>query len=64
LQAYVAKLAGLLPGRGSARRREQAIAAMAGFVGAMILSRAVSDPVFSEEILASTAKDIGRRALA
>ncbi len=57
LQAYVAKLAGLLPGRGAARRREQAIAAMAGFVGAMILSRAVSDPVFSEEILRSTAKD-------
>ena len=60
LQAYVAKLAGLLPGRKAARRREQAIAAMAGFVGAMILSRAVSDPVFSEEILKATAEIIGR----
>ncbi|HEX3064902.1 MAG TPA: helix-turn-helix domain-containing protein [Candidatus Polarisedimenticolia bacterium] len=64
LQAYVAKLAGLLPGRSTARRREQAIAAMAGFVGAMILSRAVSDPAFSAEILRSTAKAIGRRDIA
>jgi TetR/AcrR family transcriptional regulator, transcriptional repressor for nem operon len=63
-QAYVAKLAGLLPGRKAARRREEAIAAMAAFVGAMILSRAVSDPVFSEEILGATAKTIGRRAIA
>lgn len=62
LQAYVAKLAGLLPGRNRARKREEAIAAMAGFVGAMILSRAVTDPAFSEEILRSTATAIGRRA--
>ena len=62
LRAYVAKLAGLLPGRNEARKREEAIAALAGFVGAMILSRAVSDPALSEEILGSTAKTIGRRA--
>ena len=64
LQAYVAKLASLLPGRKAARRREEAIAAMAAFVGAMILSRAVSDPVFSEEILGATAKMIDRKAMA
>jgi TetR/AcrR family transcriptional repressor of nem operon len=64
LQAYLAKLAKLLPGRSAARRREQAIAAMAGFVGAMILSRAVGDPAFSEEILRSTAKAMGRGAIA
>ncbi len=62
LQAYVARLASLLPWRNAERRREEAIAAMAGFVGAMILSRAVGDPSLSEEILASTAKAIGRRA--
>ena len=62
LQAYVAKLAGLLPGRNRAKKREEAIAALAGFVGAMILSRAVSDPEFSEEILRSTAMAIGRSA--
>ena len=61
LQAYVAKLASLLPGRGKPRKREEAIAAMAGLVGAMVLSRAVSDPAFSEEILRSTASAIGRR---
>ena len=61
LQAYVAKLASLLPGRNPAKNREEAIAAMAGFVGAMILSRAVSDAAFSEEILRSAARAIGRR---
>jgi len=40
----------LLPGR-SAARRQQALAAMAGLVGALVLARAVDDPQLSDDIL-------------
>ena len=59
LRAYVGKLARFMPGRSKAARRERALAAMAGFVGALILSRAVDDKDFSEEILNAAAKTIG-----
>jgi TetR/AcrR family transcriptional regulator, transcriptional repressor for nem operon len=51
----------LLPGRSQAARREKALAAMAGLVGAVILSRAVDDPALSDEILEATATELGRR---
>jgi TetR/AcrR family transcriptional regulator, transcriptional repressor for nem operon len=43
-------LARAIPGA-SARKRQKAIAAYAGWVGAMIMSRAVDDPALSREIL-------------
>ena len=64
LRAYIDKLTNFMPGRAKTARRERALAAMAGFVGALILSRAVDDPAFSEEILKAAAKTIGRTARA
>jgi TetR/AcrR family transcriptional regulator, transcriptional repressor for nem operon len=51
----------LVPGRSQAARRKQALATMAGLVGALILSRAVDDPTLSDEILEATATELGRR---
>jgi TetR/AcrR family transcriptional repressor of nem operon len=48
-------LAALLPGRRDAAREDQALSALATLVGALILSRAVSDPELSERILAASA---------
>jgi TetR/AcrR family transcriptional repressor of nem operon len=36
---------------GSRRKRQKAITAYAGWVGAMIMARAVDDPALSQEIL-------------
>jgi len=41
----------LVPGRSKARKRQKALATMAGLVGAVVLSRAVDDPDFADEIL-------------
>ncbi len=49
-------LAELMPGDDPARRREDAIAAFAGMVGALTLARAVSDETLSDLILKTTAK--------
>lgn len=51
LKSHIATLAGLLPGRTKAARREQALATMAGLVGGLVLARAVDDPALSDEIL-------------
>ncbi len=51
--AMVEVLARYLPGRTAAVKRERALAAYAGMVGALMLSRAVEDPELSEEILAA-----------
>ena len=51
----------LVPGRSQAARRQNALATMAGLVGALILSRAVDDPALSDEILQATARELGRR---
>ncbi len=51
----------LVPGRSQAARRQNALATMAGLVGALILSRAVDDPSLSDEILEATATELGRR---
>jgi len=44
----------LMPGRSAAAKRQQALALMAGLVGALTLARAVDDPQFSDEILEAT----------
>ena len=60
-RARIDALVELVPGRSQAVRREKALATMAGLVGALILSRAVDDPALSDEILAATATELGRR---
>jgi TetR/AcrR family transcriptional repressor of nem operon len=60
-RARVDALLKLVPGRSAAALRGQALATMAGLVGALILSRAVDDPALSDEILQATATAFGRR---
>jgi TetR/AcrR family transcriptional regulator, transcriptional repressor for nem operon len=55
-------LAGLMPAGGRSRRREDAIAAFACMVGALILARAVSDESLSRRILKAAAKRVGKVA--
>jgi TetR/AcrR family transcriptional repressor of nem operon len=52
-------LAALIAAPGAAERREQANATLAGIVGALVLSRAVTGPL-SDEILVDAAKVFGR----
>ena len=57
-------LAGLVPGNGPSHHHEDAIAAFACMIGALILARAVDDRRFSGQILEAAAKRIirgGRR---
>jgi TetR/AcrR family transcriptional repressor of nem operon len=49
-------LARLMPGDDPAHRYDDAIAAFAGMIGALILARAVSDETLSDLILKTTAK--------
>jgi TetR/AcrR family transcriptional regulator, transcriptional repressor for nem operon len=60
LRLRVGALARLVPGRSAAVRRQQSLATMAALVGALILSRAVDDPEFSDEILEAAATSFGR----
>jgi TetR/AcrR family transcriptional regulator, transcriptional repressor for nem operon len=60
LRLRVDALARLAPGRSAAARRQKSLATMAGLVGALILSRAVDDPKFSDEILEAAATSVGR----
>lgn len=55
-------LARLMPGDDPARCYEDAIAAFASMVGALILARAVNDEPLSERILKSMAKRVGELA--
>lgn len=59
LRSHLETLAGLLPGRGKAARREKALATMAGLVGGLVLARAVDDPGLSDEILKATSAAFG-----
>jgi TetR/AcrR family transcriptional repressor of nem operon len=58
LKAGLEFLAGVMPGDDSSGRYEDAIAAFAGMVGALILARAVNDELLSERILKATAKRV------
>lgn len=62
LRPLVESLARMVPGRSAARKRERALATMAGLVGAVVLARVVDDPEFSDEILAAAAKTFGTTA--
>ena len=55
LRAAIERMSQVVPGRSAARRRERALATMAGMVGAMVLARAVDDPTLRDEILSATA---------
>lgn len=54
----LACLAEVMPGDDSSGRDEDAIAAFAGMVGALILARAVNDEPLSDRILQATAKRV------
>ncbi len=56
-------LAGLMPNDTRARRDEQAIAAFACMVGAVILARAVNDEALSRRILKSASRRVERDAV-
>ena len=58
LKAGLEFLAGVMPGEDSSGRYEEAIAAFAGMVGALILARAVNDESLSDRILQVTAKRV------
>jgi len=59
-RSRVAALERLLPGRSASARREKALAAMAGLVGALMVSRAVDDANLSDQILKAAAATFGR----
>jgi TetR/AcrR family transcriptional repressor of nem operon len=61
IKPLLATLERIVPGRGSAARRERALATMAGLVGALVLARAVEDPELSEEFLRATEAILGGR---
>lgn len=61
LRARIEILTDMVSGRSRAARREKALATMAGLVGALVLSRAVSDPQLSDEILEAAAATLARR---
>ena len=61
LKAGLEFLAELMPGDDSSGRDEDAIAAFASMVGALILTRAVSDETLSKRILHATAERITRQ---
>jgi TetR/AcrR family transcriptional repressor of nem operon len=51
LRALVDLLARLIPSRSRSKKRARALAMLSGWVGAIILSRAVDDQDLSDEIL-------------
>jgi TetR/AcrR family transcriptional repressor of nem operon len=62
LRARMSVLADAMPGRTQAARRKKALAAYASLVGAVVLARAVNDPVLSGEILEAVGSDVTSRA--
>jgi TetR/AcrR family transcriptional regulator, transcriptional repressor for nem operon len=54
LEPMIALLAGSAPGASKPARRRKAVAAMAGLVGALLLSRAIGKGKLSDEILDAT----------
>jgi TetR/AcrR family transcriptional repressor of nem operon len=61
VRSLIDKLAQWAPGRTAAARRERALATFAGMVGALVLSRAVDDEAFSQEILDAAAASLAGR---
>jgi TetR/AcrR family transcriptional repressor of nem operon len=61
LRMRIAHIVALLRGGTAASRRKRAIASMSGMVGALVLSRAVDDPVLAKEILVAGREAFGGR---
>src|SRR2546425_123695 len=59
LESLIEGLGSFLTGRSPAARRKQALATLAGLVGALILSRAIDDPALSDEILEAARMTFG-----
>jgi TetR/AcrR family transcriptional repressor of nem operon len=57
-------LAGVIPGRTKAAKRDKALVAYAGMVGALVLSRTVDDAALSEEILQAVLSSLPKPASA
>jgi TetR/AcrR family transcriptional repressor of nem operon len=60
LRARVEALRKLLTGGSAAKQRERALTTMAALVGGLMLSRAVDDPAFADEILDAVARTVAR----
>jgi len=58
LEPMIETLTEAAPGRTKAARRRKAVAAMAAFVGALTLARAVGDAALSDEILAAVRAEL------
>lgn len=56
LQSQIHHISAALPGGSPADRCRNAIGSWAAMVGAVILARAIDDPVFSGEVLEQTRK--------
>ena len=61
LQEIVDVLAAAMPTGSDGERRADVLAMYASAVGALVMARAVDDPVFSDEILAATARGIRKQ---
>ena len=62
VEVLIGILADAVPGRSKAARRRKAVAAMAGFVGALVLARAVGDKALSDEILKAVHRELAAAA--
>jgi TetR/AcrR family transcriptional regulator, transcriptional repressor for nem operon len=51
IATQVGKLAAMMPGESPAQQRQEALAAYATMVGALVIARAVNDPSLSNEVL-------------
>jgi TetR/AcrR family transcriptional regulator, transcriptional repressor for nem operon len=58
LEPLIALLAKSAPGSSEAERRRKGVAAMAGLVGALLLSRAIGKRELSDEILEATRREL------
>jgi len=52
----------LMPGRSAAARKQEALAILAGLVGALVFSRAVDDPQLSTDILSAATNEFAKSA--
>jgi len=59
VRAQLGILEKVVDGRSKAERREQAVAALSGLVGAMVVARLVDDPALSNEILTVAVGAVG-----
>lgn len=60
VRRMVDRLSALLPGDADGAREKDALAAAATLVGALVLARAVDDPVLSDRIMAAARDQAGR----